>query len=389
MRNKSTIISLLSWIAVIAFAYACETKAAEEKPEVQSLKNKRDSLVQRQEQIKQQLDQIDKKLAKLDTSRKLYKVTTYTAEVDSFKHYFDVYGSVEADKNIMLYPEANGTIKNILVQEGDEVSAGQALARLDTKVIEKSIQELETQYELAQTMYEKRKNLWEQNIGSEVEYLEAENRVSTLEANLARLREQRDQAVVKAPFGGVVDQIFPKEGEMANPASPIMRLVNLGEVYIEAEVAETYLSRVSKGTPVKVELPSVDKTELSKVIQVGNYINPNNRTFEVRVSLPDKMENVKPNMMTMLHVQDYETDSAIVLPNRMIQQTPDGKDFVYILNPNENDRTGTVKKQMVITGKSYREKMEIKSGLKAGDIVVDRGSRSVKDNQIVELAEEK
>jgi RND family efflux transporter MFP subunit len=374
-------------LAILAtMAWACSTKSTEQT-ELTKLVHERDSLAALQSQVGNRLRELEVEIMAQDTMSRLTAVTTLPLQTTTFKHFFNVYGTIEAAKSISLYPESSGTILNILVNEGQTVAAGQLLAELDDKVLEKNIAEVQTNLDLANTIYQKQKKLWEEErIGSEVQYLEAKANKEGLESRLASLKQQQRMTKVRAPFSGVIDEIFPKVGEMANPAQPLLRLVNLSEVYISADVSEAYVGTITKGTVARVSIGSLDKTFDSKIVQVGQFINPNNRTFKVHVGLDDGGKNeFKPNMMASVEICDYTADSAIVVPNSLLQQTPQGHNFVYVINP-LNDGLGKVERVVVEVGQSHNEQTEVRSGLTANQILVNKGSRSIKVGQTVKIS---
>lgn len=375
--KKCIILSIVS-----AFLWACES---EQTTDLDTLYHERDSLVTLQNTVNTRLREIETELTTLDSTRSLTTVTTMNLQTKPFAHFFQVYGTVEANKSISLYPEANGTIERIYIAEGQKVTEGQLLMELDSKLIQKNIDEVKANLNLAQTLYEKQRTLWvEEKIGSEVQYLQAKTNKESLESRLELLQQQLRMTKVRAPFGGVVDEIFPKTGEMAMAGQPVIRLVNLSDVYLSADVSEAYVGTVGAGTEAEVYISSLDKTVTSKVIQVGQFINPGNRTFKVHVGLDDHSNLYKPNMMASINLRDYHADSAIVVPNRLIQQTPQGESFVYIVKPYK-EGFGEVERVMVQVGKSYKESTEVISGLSATDVLIDRGSRSVKNGQHVQI----
>ena len=252
---------------------------------------------------------------------------------------------------------------------------------LDTELIQRNINEVETSYSLAKDIFERQERLWEQKIGSEVQYLEAKNRKESLEATLATLNRQAGMGMVTAPFAGIVDEVVPKVGEMASPMAHVARVVSLNEMYLKAAVSENYAGRVQEGMMVNVIIPGVD-TLKSTIDRVGQFINPENRTFEITVALNDA-KSLKPNMYAALEINDILRDSVITLPSSMIQEDFEGRNYVYVLSP--DGAAFEVKKTFVSPGPSYQSATLIESGLKAGDMVVDKGSRKVVNGEKVVL----
>jgi membrane fusion protein (multidrug efflux system) len=333
------------------------------------------------------LRNIEQEIISQDSTRRLTTITTRPLSTQPFDHYFTVYGTIEASKSINVYPESSGTIERIAIREGQQVAAGQLLVEMDGRIIEKNIKEVETSLDLATTLYEKQKKLWlEEKIGSEVQYLQAKNNKESLESRLATLRQQLRMTKIRAPFSGVVDEIFPKAGEMATPAMAVLRLVNLSDVYITADISEAYVGRITKGTHAKVYLSNLEKTFDSDVVQVGQFINPANRTFKVQIAVNEETNLLKPNMMASVSINDYHTDEAITVPNSLIQQTPNGQNFVYLVRVFEEE-FGEIERVMVDIGMSYNDVTEVTGGLKSTDVLVDKGSRSVQTGQRVRIVE--
>ncbi|MEO0403263.1 MAG: efflux RND transporter periplasmic adaptor subunit [Bacteroidota bacterium] len=336
----------------------------------------------------QKTDSLTKELEKLksglpDEEENLLKISSHEIQQKDFDHYFTVQGNIETDKNAQVFPEAQGVVKSIFVSEGQKVSKGQKLMSLDMDVIYQNIKEVETSYDLAKDIFERQERLWEQKIGSEVQYLEAKNRKESLEATLATLRTQAAMGVVKSPFAGVVDEVVPKLGEMASPAMPVARVVSLNEMYVTSQVSENYSGKVEEGMKVIVVVPGMD-TLITEIDRVGQYINPENRTFEVMVGL-DKGSIFKPNMYAALEINDISMDSVAIIPSSMIQQDAQNREYVYVIKK-EGDKNTTLK-QIIQTGPSYNAETVVIGGLEPGDLIVDRGSRKVIDGQSVEVTQ--
>lgn len=347
----------------------------------------RDSLKVEHKAIGKRLKDLDYQISELDTAKKVTLVTTLTIEPKSFKHYFDVRGNVEAEKNSDIYPETMGNVIKINVKEGSVVSKGQVLIELDAAVLENQIKQTESSLELATSIYNKQKSLHDQEIGSEVQYLEAKTNKETLESALKTLKAQEAMASITAPFNGIVDEVFPKIGSMANPQFPVLRMVSLDKIYIDSDVSEAYIGKIKKGTPVVVSFPAIDKEVNTRIDYVGNYINPNNRTFKIRLDLPNTPDKLyKPNMISVLKILDYSNSNAIVLPAGIVQQDAAGNDYVFTAEKNGNGSHIT-KRLDVKTGFSYNGEIEITEGLTGSELIIDKGSRIVKHEQKVKIVE--
>ena len=368
-------------IAPLAFMAACSQPAVE--GDLQTLSWKRDSTKNVVDALNEQIALYDAAIAALDTSATYDVVTAYEVNPDMFSHYFEVFGKVEADKSINLYPLNSGKVERIHVKEGQKVSQGQLLVSLDTDLMESSIKELETAISMAKTVFTKQQRLWiDEQIGSEIQYLQAKNNYDGLVQKLQTLKEQKSMSEVRAPFAGTIDEVFTKEGELAAPQMPTIRLVNTSSVYIKADVPESYSNRVKVGTPANVTFTSMDYEVASEVLQVGQFIQEGNRTFSINVSLPEA-DDVKPNQMVHVALQDYKNETALSVPSSLVQQDVEGNDFVFALN--KMGAYSEVSKVFVEAGLTYEGRTEIKSGIEAGAQLVYKGSRSVRSGQRVHV----
>ena len=319
------VVFILSSIALVACG------APEEVGTTDELKAKKEALVSSRDSISALISEVELQLAALDTNKVYDVVTSKSVEPSMFLHYFDVFGMVEADKSINLYTTASGTVKKIYVKNGQSVKKGQLLLSLDTDIMMSSLAELQTGLELAKTVFEKQQRLWmDQQIGSEIQYLQAKNNYDGLVQKVKTLKEQIELSEIRAPFAGSIDNIFAKEGQLAGPQMPAIRLVNTSGVYVKADVPESYANRVHVGTPANVAFTSMDYEVAAEVLQVGQFIQEGNRTFSINVSLPEA-NGVKPNQMVHVALQDYRNDEALTVPASLVQQDVEGNDFIYTL----------------------------------------------------------
>jgi membrane fusion protein, multidrug efflux system len=296
---------------------------------------------------------------------------------EPFKHFIEVSGNAEAVKEAYISPEVGGQIREIFVKEGDQVEKGQLLARLNTDVTESSIADLESSLQLASVVYEKQARLWEKGIGSEIQYLNAKNNKESLEQKLVTLKAQKEMSVIKSPVNGIVDEIYRKKGELAMPGGQLMQVVNLDELYINAAVSEVYLGQVNEGDKVQVEFPVFPELKLeTPIYRKGNTINPNNRTFTVQLKLNNPDRKLKPNLLSVVHINDFAADSAIVVPSALVKQDITGS-YLYTLQ--QVDNKWIAKKVYVTTGQSYQDKTMIVNGLQTGQRVIVQGYNQVSD----------
>lgn len=349
------------------------------------LKAKKDSLTQLKADISSRISQLEAEIAEKDTSieKRVTAVTAVPTSLGTFEHFFTVQGNVETDRDALVYPEAQGRIIKIEAKEGQRVKKGQVLILLDSRVLQNSIDELKSRFELAQTVFEKQERLWKKNIGSEIQYLEAKNNRDALKKNLETMNSQLDMYRVKAPFDGVLDEIVPKVGEMASPMAPVARVLNLDEMYLKCDVTESYLGKIKEGDSVKVRFPSLGKTYSSTIDRIAKYINPANRTFKVTVKVDNKKQGLSPNLIGLVDIRDYAKDSAITIPQNLVLQNPEGKEFVFVTKSKSGNTV--VQKRMVETGMSFKGRQLIKSGLSPNEFVIDEGSRSIKDGEEVQI----
>ena len=369
-------------IVPLAIMAACSQPAVE--GDLQTLTAQRDSIKTMVDGLNTQITDLDAAIAALDTTASYDAVTAFEVNPDLFFHYFEVFGKVEADKSINLFPLNSGKVERIYVKAGQKVSQGQLLVSLDTDLMESSLKELETALALAQTVFNKQQKLWiDEQIGSEIQYLQAKNNYDGLVQKLETLKEQMAMSEVRAPFTGTIDEVFAKVGELAASQMPVVRLVNTSGVYVKADVPETYANRVKVGMPANVSFTSMDFEVAAEVLQVGQFIQEGNRTFSINVSLPADPGTVKPNQMVHVALQDYWNDAALAVPSSLIQQDVEGNDFVFVLG--NKGTYSQVSKVIVEAGMSYEGRTEIKSGIEAGTQLVDRGSRSVRTGQRVHI----
>ena len=354
-----------------------------EETSLSKLKEKKTTFETQIDSINELLISVISEIALLDTVKKAPLVASTSIERSDFNHYFRVQGNVESDKNATLFPETQGLIKAIYVKEGQNVSKGQKLLALDNDIIANNIAEVETSLSLATDVFQRQERLWDQNIGSELQFLEAKNRKESLEKTIATLRKQQSMAVLRAPFSGVVDKIFPKVGEMGSPQSRAISVVNLNQLHTKADVSEKYLSKVKSKVPVTVYFGEGLDTISGVISNVGSSINPANRTFEIKVDFKEKSDFLRPNLMAEVEINDFKADSVIVLPSSYILQDIQGDSFIYRVEK-KNGKT-IAKKNILEPGLSYKGKTMILSGLTGAETLVTDGARKLVDGQEIRI----
>ena len=380
IRTKN--IALKLTIALVAMVSIVSCKQ-EPQSELSELVAKRDSIRAVRENLEDEILRLDAIIQDLDTTLSYKMVTVLDADTSLFKHYFDVYGNVKSDNTASLYAENPGNITAIPVKEGQQVKKGQILVRIDDGVFSRNLQELQTSLDLATILYDKQKRLWDQNIGSEVEFLEAKNRKQSTENSIATLNEQKSRSSIVAPFDGVVDKIFQNVGEMATMQQPLIRIVNLDDLYITSDVSERYINDLKVGDEVMMSFGN--DSLVSRISRIGAFINPTNRSFEVQVDLNGKMDGVRPNSLVSLKINDLVKEGAVVLPSSIIMQDGKGQDYVFVIGKDDSDYPIAIK-TVVTTGSSYGGKTVILEGVKKGERVIDKGSRSVRGTDRVNIA---
>lgn len=306
---------------------------------------------------------------------KTVELLTLTPQV--FNSFIEIQGKVDADENVTVNAEMPGTVSKVNVHLGDAVSTGQILAELDSKVIQQGIAELQNALELATTMFEKQKNLWDQKIGTEMQYLSAKSQKESLEKKMAMLQEQLKLSKIISPINGIVDAVDIKLGQATMPGLPAIRVVNMNSLKVKGEVGESYLSKVKRGNDVVIIFPDMQDTVNAKISYAAKVISPLNRTFLVTVNLEGKKE-YSPNMVAIMKIIDYSNPKALVIPVNAIQKTGDG-DFVFLANGKN------AKKIRVKVGKIYNGNAEIIDGLKEGDKFISKGYQELNEGEEVKF----
>ncbi len=340
--------------------------------------------------LNQKVSELERQLEELgETTQNRVRtpITVAVMEPGPFDHFFRVNASVEAIRQATISPETNGQIMEIPVEKGQQVRRGQVLAKLNTAVIENNIQEVQTSLQLAQTVYSRQKRLWEQEIGSEIQYLEAKNNYESLQSRLKTLQSQLDMSIMRAPFDGVVDEIFAKEGELAMPGTMVMHLLDLSQLFVNADVSETFIPVVNRGDQVILRFPSFPAYEERVPIhRLGNMINPENRTFRLQLRISNPDQRLKPNMMAEISIRSFSTDDALVVPSIYIKQDVQGH-FIYVARENQEGDL-VAQKVYVERGLAGEGLTMIASGLNAGDRLIKGGHNRVSEGTLVRITEE-
>ena len=352
-----------------------------------AIQTKKAEVVKSMNTLKQELESLNEVIGQLDNEQKFLLVTSIETKVAPYDHFVSFQGTLETDKNILMYPEIPGLLKSINVVEGQSVKKGDVLAVISDSGLVDQLQQLEIQLALAKTTYERQNRLWEQKIGSEMQFLQAKTQYLSLEKSIAQMKDQVAKTTIKAPFDGIVDHLLADVGSSLAPGmTPVVRVINLDEMKVSAEIPEIHLINIKKAAKVAVNIPVLNKTLPAQINAVGNFINPNNRSFRVEIGLENSSGDLKPNMTVLLNINDYQNEAAILVPSKNILEDQAGAKYVYTLEavPGQEDMYKAIK-TFVKTGKNADNKTEILEGLSAGDLLVEDGIRLVKDQQLVKI----
>lgn len=331
-----------------------------------------------------EIARLEEEIEDMEPSNKSHVlVTTTKVQRKDFRHFVEIQGSVKSDDLVTASAEVPGRIIQLTVKEGQRVHRGQLIAKLDGEQLDKQIAELEKSLELAKDVYSRQKRLWDQNIGSEMQYLRAKNEKERLEKSLETLQFQLTKLKVVAPIAGVIDAVNLKSGELASPGLPIVTILNTRNVKVVASVPENYLRAVRKGAKVRVKFPALTLEKEARVSRIGSTINPSNRTFEVEVNMINKNGLLKPNLLAVMVINDLSESDVIVVPMVLIQQDVEGKNYVFIKE--EGAEGAFAKKVFVKTGNSYQGEVVIEEGLTGDEVLIDEGARGLSENELIEV----
>ncbi len=353
---------------------------------LEALIEKREEIDAKQLEFAAQLKLINDRISELDTVKKLPLVTSLLIESEKFDHFLELQGNVKTKQNLVIYPEMGGTLTRVYVKEGQNVSKGQLLATIDDGGLSQQVAQMQIQADLAKTTFERQERLWQQKIGSEIQYLQAKSSYEAQQRAVNQLKSQLSKTSVRAPFTGVIDDVITDQGSVVAPGqSQLMRIVNLEDMYIETDVPESFITNVTVNKDVKIEFPILGKSMDAKIRQAGNFINPANRTFKIEVAVPNKDKSIKPNLTAKLKINDYSSENALLIPQSIISENAEGQQNIYIIYNKNADNEGVAKRIIIKTGKAQGDVIEVINGLKNGAEVIQEGARSVKDGQLVKV----
>jgi RND family efflux transporter MFP subunit len=361
------------------------TASVIEKGTLEQLRAKRTELVQQAATLNKELGLIDAEIGKKDSNHKMTLITVIAAKDTIFNHYLELQANVQTKENIVLNAEFGGILHQVNVTEGQSVSKGQTLGKIDDGGLSAQLAQMETQAALAQTTFERQENLWKRKIGSEIQFLQAKTNYNAQLKAVAQMKAQLGKTVIRAPFSGTIDDIVSVKGSVVAPGTPIMRIVSLNNMYLDAEVPEKNLNSVKKGSEVIVNFPVLGTSLSTNITQVSNYINPENRTFNIQIAVPNKKGQIKPNLTSKIQIKDYSNPKAIIVPISIISENAEGEQYLYVAEKLDKEGNATAKKVIIKTGQSQNGLVEIIEGIKDGDQIINEGARSVKDGQKVSI----
>ncbi len=323
--------------------------------------------------------------AQAPTKKTAKLVTTMTLKAQDFKHFVEIQSNVEAEDRVLASSETGGRVLSLQVKEGAYVSKGRLIATVDSEPVRKQIEQTENALSLAKDVFARQERLWKQKIGTEIQFLQAKNRVEQLEKTLELLQIQLKKANVYAPISGLVDRVILEAGEIAGPGAPIVQILNPNKLKIVGQASEIYTKNIRKGQRVKVVIPALDDLEfVAPITLIGSSINPANRTFKVEVATNSHKGKLKPNLLAKIIINDKVYPSAITVPAELIRQDVEG--HAYVMRLVSGDGRSFAQKTIVEKGEAYDGKVIIINGLSDGDVIISEGSSSLVDGEAVEPA---
>lgn len=378
---------LLGLLFVVIFLAACG--GGEE--EVQDLASMKAEMQEKRTVMKTLKSEMEALAAKIDEADTTVKrdmralVTTSALSRKTFTRYIEIQGSVQAETTVKVSSETGGRLTMFNLSEGDYVKKGQLIAKVDMEGVNKQIAELQTRLSLARDVFTRQKSLWDQNIGSEIQFLQTKNNVEALEKSIETVSFQLTKANVYSPASGMVNMTFTDNGEVIAPGMPLFDILNLGEIKIVSDVPEIYLTSIRKGETVKIKIPALGEERSGRITLIGTAVNPNNRTFKVEIKLSNAGKKLIPNLLTSIMVKDYTATNAIILTDNLIQQEVSGKSYVFVKV--KGDESDIAKKIFVELGETYEGETEIKSGLTGTETIIVKGARGLVENEAIKVAE--
>ena len=357
-----------------------------EAGDIDELKKRKKEYVDAMNTMKVELNEINNGISLLDENERLTLVSKYEIQQTIFNTYIEAQANLKTRKNVLILPEFQGTLEKVFVSEGQEVKKGQLLAEINDSGLNEQYEQMVIQAEFAKENFERTQRLWDNNIGSEMQYLKSKTDYEASKKMVDQMKDRLSKTKIYAPFDGEIDEIISNVGSNLIPGvSQILRLVNLDIIYAESFVSEKYISFIGEGTEAIVQIPLLNMDYRSSVNQTGNFINPSNRTFRIEVPVENFDNRIKQNLDAKIKINIYKKDDAIVIPLRIVREDALGKNFVYVMSEDNKEGVYLTSKQFITLGNKSEDKVEVTEGLDLGDIVVLEGAYSVEDSQRVKL----
>ena len=384
--NKFYTILLITVIIGCNSSGSTSIESLIENKDLDELKKRKDEYVNAINAMKVELNEINSGIAFLDENERLTLVSKYEIKEQVFTSYIEAQANLKTRKNILILPEFQGTLEKIYVDEGQSVSKGKLLAEINDSGLKDQLDQLIIQRDFAKENYERIQRLWENNIGSEIQFLKSKSDFESIQKGVDQMRDMLSKTKIYAPFTGVVDEIIANQGSNLIPGvTNILRLVNLDDVYAEAFVSEKYISSISNGTEALVKIPLLNKEIQSKISQTGNFIDPNNRTFRIEIPVDNSDRRIKQNLDAKILINTYKKDNAVVVPLRIIREDAEGKNYIYVMDEDKKDGVYITRKAVIKIGNKSNTDAEVIEGLNFGEIIVLEGANLVEDLQRVKL----
>ncbi len=372
--------------ATTVFLVSCGAKTDENNNALAKKKARLESLKKQQTKVNDEIISLESEIAKLDPSsvpEKTKLVSVAAINLENFTHYIDLQGKIDAENIAYVTPRnGGGQVKAIYVRKGDYVKKGQLLLKLDDVIIKRQLDQAETQLAYAKNIYQRRSNLWKENIGTEVELISAKNNVDQAQKQIDILNEQSGLSSVYADMDGVADDVTIKVGELftGSPQGGYIRLVNTSNLKVIAQVPENYLDKINQGSSMQVVLPDAgNKTINASVSLKGRTIDPSNRSFYVEAKLPSD-KDLHPNQLALVKIRDYSKNNTVTIPLNTLQSDEKGK-FVMVAVMENNKMVA--RKKVVQIGEMYSDRLEIRGGLEPGETLITDGFQGLYDGQLI------
>jgi membrane fusion protein (multidrug efflux system) len=352
--------------------------------DAKAIASKKTELNTQKAEINKSIQQIEAYLKKNGDRAINAQVSTIVVKDTLFNHYIELQGNVDTKQNITIMPEMSGLLTQVYVKEGQQVTAGQVLAKIDDGGLSQQIQQMQVQEQLAKTTFERQSRLWEQKIGSEIQYLQAKANYDGQRKSISSMQQTLAKTTVRAPFSGTIDDVITEQGNVVSPGmTQLFRLVSLKDMYINVDVPENYLTSIKKGTKVMIDFPVLSEKIESSIRQTSSYINPANRSFSIEIPVSSKSDNIKPNLTAKIKINDYTSENAILVPLSVLSENQNGEQYVMVVE--KSDDGFIAKRRTISSGKASGDLIEITDGLKEGDQVITAGARTVKEGQLIDI----